>query len=474
MLKQFIEQNQDRGWFYVVVPKGAIVTSPPPKTTFLRSTMDMSYFQFRDLAEFFSVNDGQHVVDVAVTMTPQFAVSVDLAANQMSFTKGSHNIPVCIWHQMIHAYKDPYWVRACTGYYNLFCSYEEMRSYRVELLKSFKPSFVKDTTDKDTVVSYGVRFNEIRAIARAREKPVRPTILFGFRQNAFHGPNEAAAIVRKLYELGYDFDLIVTTPDNGFAPVVKDLVDDLPNTTSRINCTQDEFFALLGRAHFTIAPGIAGSPTYAAEYLAADTVALCSTGQWMNDVAVLAPGYKYVWKDVNEAVNLLRSLWSGDGPIANHSKFLAQGWSDKVSSFDLSVKHRETYDYFYSTVGNFRRRESGQGRPGTRARIVMQLARMGGRASLSEVVVEAPWHGFQVKDESIGRWVTRKLIHDILVSNPAVTDLCDGPEPVYELDFARFGEWAKEVDMPFTGPTQVKKVVGGADPQPRMSIRSVR
>lgn len=74
-------------------------------------------------------------------------------------------------------------------------------------------------------------------------------------------------------------------------------------------------------------------------------------------------------------------------------------------------------------------------------RLAAQLASSGGDSPLSEMEVRLVTSGGNLADKQIGRWITRKLIHDLMVSNPAIDDACDAAEPRYVLDPDRYAAW---------------------------------
>ena len=176
--------------------------------------------------------------------------------------------------------------------------------------------------------------------------------------------------------------------------------------------------------------------------------------QWTDEIDVDIPDYPFVYSTVQEGVALMRKVIKEYDSI--REDFDADQLISMIEHADLSVKQRETFDWFASRSPVYERRETG-GFKSTRTRIVTQLAAVGGSATLSEMEEITTVSGTIVRDESVGRWITRKLIHDILVSNPAVTDACDDRDPRYTLDFAKYKKFCDDFDIPFTGPTQVKK-----------------
>ena len=458
MVEQFVRANCDRGYFYIVVPERSVITSGSiPNTTILRSNTDMSYHFMRDIGSIVNINDGQSIIDVAVVMTPQLAAGLDLAMNAQEFTRNIFNVPIVIWQQMVWAFKWPRWFRACMGYDNLFLSADEMRRYSKIAIKDFKPSFVRNHLDNDCgVVTYGVRVNDVVEISDKTPKRDKLTVIFGGRMNEVHRPDINAEIMKRVYELGYEFELIVTTPDKLVPSFISDLVEMVGGTLIS-DCGQDQFFAQICTAHIALVAGLAGTATYAYEYFAARCLVVAQDTQWTDEIAADVPSYPFVYDTVESGVSkMVDAIKNFDSIREEHD---SEELISRIKNADLSIKQRETFDWFASRATSHARRERG-GIKGTRTRMITQLASVGGEATLSQMEKVTAVSGTIVRKESVGRWVTRKLIHDMLVSSPAVTDMCDAEDPRYVLDFEKYRELCDTFDIPFTGPGQVKKVLG--------------
>ena len=459
-VRQIAEANPD-DYFYIMVSKNAVITDGDiPNAKLVRSKTDTSYFFYRDIGQFVNVNDGQYVVDAALAITPEMACGIDLAVNARGFTPNTHNIPVVIWHHMLHAVKDPRWLEMTALFPSLYCSSDEYRLWSSYLTNRYKPSVVKEVLDKSRSFPFsGKDLVSLRDRAESIEKFTRPSVIFGARFNSWHNPDDAIDILEAVYKLGIDFQPIITTPDRVLDTAYIKRIESIGGEL-HLECGMDKFHDLLMRSHAGLITGKAAGLAYFPEFLAGGTILVADKPHCVYDeVVALQPPYPYSFSTKDRATSLLAYILRNTDKAYQHfadSDYQGQA----VDSMDYRIFGRRALDWMRTLVRPLRYRDTKDGMQGNRARIVMQLASAGGTATLSEMVEVTKVSGTNVADDQAGRWVTRKVIHDILTSNPSVTDVCDGPEPRYVMNHARFKTWMDEHDFNFNGPTQVQRVVG--------------
>lgn len=442
-VKLLVKTNAHRGYFYVVVPDTAVVQENLPNTTILRSNTDSGYFYYRDVGSFANVNDGQFVIDSAITFVGEMACGLDLQINSHSFEKPTHHVPVVVWHHMFHAVKNEKWRRATTLYPSLYGSKRDYEEYRKYVVGSFKPTKAKEIMDTAGVVTLcGKDLRGMAEKAKGVKKYSRPTLLFGCRFNAWHHPEDSLAIIENAHRLGVDFDLKITTPD---ASIDEKYVKQIHGMGGEItySCGQAQFHDILMRSHAGLIVGEAASPVYIPEYVCGGTIVIADHPHYdFPEITSLQKPYPYVFKTASQAVGLIKKVF---GNLDNEYKFFnAQNYPEQMfDSLDQETSSKAIFDFAAKWPPMYEKRRRGGIGNYRAARMAAQLASTGGEATLSELIVRLEASGGIVRDKQIGRWITRKLVHDLMVSNPAIVDLCDGPEPKYKMDFALYREWVK-------------------------------
>jgi len=448
MVEHFIKANADRGWYYVLLPHGSVATfGTLPRTTILRAGCDNSYYFLRELGDFFSINDGQYIIDAAAPMTPQMATGVDLYSNIVPFARSPFSVSITVWQCMFWAFRDIRWQLAAAAYRNIFDSVDDYNTFRKWASNTFKPSVALDVLSRCKPITFGIRLHDIRKKALTMKKFERPTVLYGSRMNDLHKPEDAIDIIEKVYRMGSDFDLYVTTSDSSIPSSISNRVKAMGGITIA-GCGQDRFHELMIRSHVGITTGKAAAATYGAEFIAAGTMVVAGKNQWLDMLKEKCADYPHLFSSNSDAVTKLRTILCDVD--AAQAQFDESNYYDRIEASDMSYKHRERYEFFNDGIVPNKRRKTGgmrgqsrkfgmkTGRPEA---FLKALSEIGGRGTLAEVVARLESGSVIVRKEQIGRWITRKLIHDLLMSNPAVTDLEDGPEPKYVLDDEVYREW---------------------------------
>lgn len=439
MIEKFILANQDRGWYYVLIPEGSIVTCGSlPRTTFLRANTDNSYYFFRELGDFFNINDGKYVVDVATPLAPQMAVGVDMHCNAHGFNDLVFNLPIMILQTMFYNYKDVKLRRMCTFYNNLFFSRNDYDVYCNWVRKEFRPSVAEKIIKNADILTLGCMIEPLHEKSKCLDKFDKVTILYGSRMNDLHNPEEALDIIVSLYRIGLEFDVYITTPDFKFPESIVEKGKSI-NAKMISKCTQDQYHTLMVKCHLGLTTGKAAAPTFGVEFLSAGTVCVAECTQWLDLLEELNPKYPYVYKKRNEAIAYMKMILENLDAV--YDDFRKANYWDQVKHLDTYSLYRKRYSVFESIVKPLQSRKKN-GMKGNRIKIFLSLlAGTGGQATLSEMVDMIERNNGIVRDKQTGRWITRKLIHDSLMSNPSVIDLEDDSEPRYQLDYDLYREW---------------------------------
>jgi len=441
-IEQIIHDCSDMAYFYVVVPKGAVLTNGSlPNTTVLRSGVDDNYWFFRDVSEFANINDGKNVVDAAAVSMPEMAAGLDLFCNEQGFKNAPFNLPIVIWHTMFWVLRKNQWRFLCPAHHNLFISDAGKKSYAKFIREHFRPSVAAGFIDAAGVETFVGRPGEISRKAQEVEKYERPTVIYGSRMNEIHNPFLAFEIIEAAYRVGADFDLIVTTPDVKVDKKISDFVEKAGGEL-HTSCGMDRYQDFLVRSHVSVTTGDAEAPTYVVEGLAARVAVVAERSQFNFSVLDFDPEYPWVFRTADEGkamlISMLKNLDENRAEIERNGY-----WDSKIEELDERKCNRRSIMWIRDKVRSFKRRESG-GMGGKRAlRFARTLSMLDGEATLSEVVAKVESDGVLVRKERIGRWITRKLIHDMLVSNPSITDMCDDAEPRYVMDLDEYRKWVE-------------------------------
>lgn len=439
MVEQFINANSDRGWYYVLIPAGSVPTfGTLPRTTVLRVNCDSSYFFIREIGDFFNINDGKYIIDAACPMTPQMATGIDLFCNTHGFNESNHDIAISIWQCMFYFYRSNKLKRLSTNYYNVFDGQEDYDLYCDWVRKEFKPSVAEKIMKNGRAITLGCNMKPVHEKSKKFKKFDKKSILYGSRMNDMHKPSFSVDLMVTFYEMGYDFDAYITTSDK---VIPQDIVDKANLIGAKLipSCTQDQYHTLMARCHIGLTSGFAAAPTYGLEFLSAGTICIMQDTQWLDILKNLEPEYPYVFHKKNEAIFYMKKVYENIDEC--YREFNSYNYWDQIKHKEFNNQYRLRYDTFFEPIKIFKKRKSG-GILGYRTKIFLNLlASVGGEATLTEMVENVERNNGIVRNKQIGRWITRKLIHDLLMSNPSVVDLEDGPEPKYQLDYDLYREW---------------------------------
>lgn len=439
---QLVECNQDRSFFHVVAPGGSVPTGYYPNMKLYKSRDD-SYYFFRDLAEMFSINDGKMIVDAVVVMSPYMAVGADIHLNSFSFGKLMWDVPITIWQPMFYAYTGFALKQMRTFYHNLFLGPDDHRKFQEFVGKTFRASVGEKILERTGMVPMGVHIKELHEKAHGFQKFSKPTVLFGARMNQYHSPDKVMRILRRFYEAGNEFQLILTTPDGDFPTEVREEGERL-GAKMVPSCTRSMFHEYVCRSHVGLIAGTATAISFGAEYLSAGTIVVAEQSQWLELLQDTVGDYPYLWKTEEDAHAHLKSIWKDLD--AAYKRFEEGKWYERIAHFDVGQTYRDQFDWIRGTVPAFKRRETG-GIGGNRAKRFMSSLRMKGRCTLTELCEVAEESGAIIRDKIIGRWITRKMVHDLVVAHPAVMDTCETEEPEYVLDYDLDREWRERKEQ---------------------------
>jgi len=442
-VKLLIKTCADSGYFYAVVPNESIVQDELPNCTILRSNTDSGYFYYRDIGSFTNVNDGQYPVDCAITFTAEMALGIDLQVNQRGFSETYHNMPIVVWHHMFHAVKDEKWRAATTFYPSIYGSERDYNAYRDFLVSRYRPTKAQEILKTATSVTLcGKDLEGMVKKAQGVEKFKKPSILFGCRFNAWHKPDEALSILEKVYATGRDFDLYITTPDQGIDDEYVKRIETLGGEI-HYTCGQEKFHELLMKCHIGLITGEAASPVFVPEYVCGGTYIVAEKPHTdFPEIDAMDPPYPYGYESPHEAVKRIIHLL--DNLPVQYKRMASSGWAEQLAgSLDQTHSSRAIFEFCRAQVPMFKKSAAG-GIGNYRAkRLAAQLASLGGDATLTKLLERLEASGGIVRDKQIGRWITRKLVHDLMVSNPAIEDACDSDEPRYVMDHEKYREWVK-------------------------------
>ncbi len=424
--KRFIKANADRAYFFMVLPEGAVPIDGTdlPSTTMLRSRSDSGYYFFRDLGSFCHVNDGQYIVDAAIAFTPQQAVQMDLMINAFGFNGPikMHRIPIFIWQPMIWAWKDEQALEWMGQYPQVFGSDWEEQIFMNFARRNWTPSKVEEVAARNRIIGAGHEFNAFAEEYGKSTKNDVFTVIWGARFNKAHEPEMCMRAMLRLFETGANAQYTICSPDTGMPPEVEKIAKTI-NAKVLLRCPPQEYRQELAKSHVYLRCGVAANTAEHVEAVALNTIPIFQKKLYHSHL----PKYWHTPADEKELIaHLLQTYKTYDKDFAKFTE-----WREQWKEFDTSVKHREVYDFLKELHNPSKRKGKMKSRRAERC--VDHLQFLGDGATLTEICDRVVTSGGFVRDRGIGRWLTRKAVHDLLIVSDGVQDMLDGPEPRYRL-----------------------------------------
>jgi len=271
-IKKYAEKNGEKVWFYVVLPRGVTgekIYEDVGNTTVVFENRRLKQFYTEidavdvDTLELFGARTGIYPVDAVITSKTGFALMMTKYLSDFRYAQESLDylrIPVVIiedrafgrknTHNLVDGVEFMLRAMSYATHYTVFMdefefeeAYDASKQY---LSKAMLRRFMKHA-----IMYPGVRCREIDRIIHGVKKREKFTLFWGGRISAQKRPGFVLDVYNRFYELGYDVDIIVTTPHE--ADVKTDVIPKALRRNSKIkvlyNVSREEYLKLLASSH---------------------------------------------------------------------------------------------------------------------------------------------------------------------------------------------------------------------------------